>query len=53
MSWVPLIGDALTIVSGLMRAPFWLAMTIIFLAKGARYVLVAVATVYGIHFLGL
>jgi membrane protein YqaA with SNARE-associated domain len=53
MSWVPLIGDALTIVSGLMRAPFWLAMIIIALAKGTRYVLVAVATVYGIQFFGL
>jgi membrane protein YqaA with SNARE-associated domain len=52
-SWVPLIGDALTIVSGIMKAPFWLSMIIIAFAKGTRYVLVAVATVYGIHFFGL
>ena len=37
MSWAPIIGDPLTVVAGLMRTPFWLFVTIVALAKTARY----------------
>ncbi len=43
MSWVPLLGDPLTLVAGLMRAPLWLVVPIVAFAKGARYVAVATA----------
>jgi membrane protein YqaA with SNARE-associated domain len=40
MSWVPLIGDPLTIVAGVMRAPLFLVIVLVALAKFARYVAV-------------
>jgi membrane protein YqaA with SNARE-associated domain len=43
LSWVPLIGDALTIVSGVMRCNVFLVALIVFIAKGARYIVVATA----------
>ncbi|GAA6131260.1 YqaA family protein [Halopseudomonas sabulinigri] len=44
MSWAPFIGDPLTIVAGLMREPLWRFTLIVTLAKGARYLLLAAAT---------
>jgi membrane protein YqaA with SNARE-associated domain len=41
MSWVPLIGDALTVVAGVMRAPLLLVMLLVSVAKFARYLAVA------------
>lgn len=43
MSWVPLLGDPLTLVAGLMRSPLWLVVPIVAIAKGARYIAVASA----------
>jgi membrane protein YqaA with SNARE-associated domain len=40
MSWVPLIGDALTVVAGVMRAPLLLVMVLVSIAKLARYIVV-------------
>jgi membrane protein YqaA with SNARE-associated domain len=40
MSWVPLIGDALTVVAGVMRAPLLLVVILVSIAKLARYVAV-------------
>ncbi len=37
LSWLPLVGDPLTFVAGLMRAPFWLVTLLSGLGKGARY----------------
>jgi membrane protein YqaA with SNARE-associated domain len=36
-SWVPVIGDPLTLVAGVLREPFWRFMLIATLAKGGRY----------------
>lgn len=36
-SWVPIIGDPLIVVAGLMREPLWSFLMIVILAKGARY----------------
>lgn len=42
-SWVPVIGDPLTIVAGLLRVPFWHFVGIVAVAKTARYVAVIAA----------
>ena len=42
MSWVPIIGDPLTVVAGIMREPLPSFLLIVGIAKTARYVIVAV-----------
>ncbi|SHF29343.1 membrane protein YqaA, SNARE-associated domain [Modicisalibacter ilicicola DSM 19980] len=37
LSWAPLVGDALTVVAGVLRLAWWRAVLWIVLAKGARY----------------
>lgn len=37
LSWAPLIGDALTVLAGVMRLHWWRAVVWIVVAKGARY----------------
>jgi membrane protein YqaA with SNARE-associated domain len=44
LSWVPIIGDPLTVVAGIMREPFWSFLLIVTLAKTARYLLLAAVT---------
>lgn len=44
LSWVPIIGDPLTVVAGVMREPFWSFLLIVILAKGARYLVLASLT---------
>lgn len=41
LSWVPVIGDPLTFAAGVLRTPLPLFLTLVTLAKGARYVVVA------------
>ncbi len=36
-SWVPVIGDPLTVVAGLLRVPFPVFLAIVAIAKTARY----------------
>lgn len=40
-SWVPVIGDPLTLVAGVLREPFWRFVLIVTLAKGGRYLVLA------------
>lgn len=40
LSWLPLIGDPLTVIAGVLRLPWWRAALWIVLAKGGRYALV-------------
>ena len=40
LSWVPVIGDPLTIVAGLMREPLPVFLVLVALAKTARYLAV-------------
>lgn len=42
LSWVPVIGDPLTVVAGVMREPFWSFLAIVLVAKAARYIAIAV-----------
>jgi membrane protein YqaA with SNARE-associated domain len=44
LSWVPIIGDPLTLVAGVMREPLGRFLMIVTLAKGARYGMLALAT---------
>jgi membrane protein YqaA with SNARE-associated domain len=40
MAWLPVGGDALTFIAGLMRAPFWLFFGLTAAGKDGRYVVV-------------
>lgn len=43
-SWVPIIGDPLTLAAGILREPLWRFILIVTLAKGGRYlVLILIA----------
>jgi membrane protein YqaA with SNARE-associated domain len=44
LSWMPLIGDPLTLVAGVMREPLWRFLLIVTLAKAARYAVLAAIT---------
>jgi membrane protein YqaA with SNARE-associated domain len=46
LSWVPIIGDPLTLVAGVMREPFWRFLLLVTVAKGARYGVLAAATLH-------
>ena len=39
LSWMPIIGDPLTFVAGVLRYDFWRFVLIVFFAKGVRYAL--------------
>jgi membrane protein YqaA with SNARE-associated domain len=41
LSWMPVIGDPLTVIAGIARTPLALFTAIVFLAKGARYLILA------------
>jgi membrane protein YqaA with SNARE-associated domain len=44
LSWVPVIGDPLTLVAGVMREPLGRFLLIVTFAKGARYAVLALIT---------
>ena len=44
MAWLPVGGDALTFIAGLMRVRFWLFLALTAVGKGARY-LILVGTI--------
>jgi membrane protein YqaA with SNARE-associated domain len=48
MAWLPVGGDALTFIAGLMRAPFWLFFVLTGVGKGARYAVVLVLYAAGV-----
>lgn len=37
LSWVPVIGDPLTVVAGVLREPFWSFLLLVAIAKIGRY----------------
>jgi membrane protein YqaA with SNARE-associated domain len=41
MSWVPIIGDPLTLVAGVLREPLSVFIALVAIAKTARYLIVA------------
>ncbi|MNF42763.1 Inner membrane protein YqaA [compost metagenome] len=44
LSWLPIIGDPLTLVAGVMRERCWVFLLIVGLAKTARYSMLAALT---------
>lgn len=40
LSWAPL-GDAVTVIAGIMRTPLWLFLTLVAIAKTGRYIALA------------
>ena len=40
LSWVPFIGDPITIVAGVLREPLWSFFTLVLIAKCSRYLFV-------------
>lgn len=44
LSWVPVVGDPLTVVAGALREPLWSFVAIVAVAKVTRYLIVAGAT---------
>lgn len=40
LSWVPLIGDPITVMAGVMREKLWVFLTLVTVAKGGRYIVV-------------
>lgn len=44
LSWLPVIGDPLTLVAGLMRESPWVFLLLVTLAKAGRYLAVAALT---------
>ena len=44
LSWVPFIGDTLTVAAGVLREPIWSFIALVALAKTARYVVIAAIT---------
>ncbi|MEQ8805436.1 MAG: YqaA family protein [Alphaproteobacteria bacterium] len=44
LSWMPFIGDPLTLAAGVLREPFWSFLAIVSLAKTARYLILTAIT---------
>ncbi|MFV0493198.1 MAG: YqaA family protein [Pseudorhodobacter sp.] len=42
LSWAPL-GDAVTVVAGILRVPFWIFLSLVALAKTGRYTVLMLA----------
>lgn len=49
LSWMPIIGDPLTLIAGILREPFWRFMLLVTLAKSGRYLVVAMITLGWMH----
>lgn len=43
LSWVPIIGDPLTLIAGTLKEPLWSFLSLVSIAKLTRYVAVAAA----------
>lgn len=44
LSWVPVIGDPLTVVAGVLRTPFLTFLLLVAIAKAGRYAVLAAVT---------
>jgi membrane protein YqaA with SNARE-associated domain len=44
LSWMPIIGDPLTLIAGVLREPFWRFTLLVCIAKAGRYTVLAYAT---------
>lgn len=46
LSWMPIGGDALTVVAGVLREPFWSFLALVAIAKIGRYLAVFALTTW-------
>ncbi|MGV3550287.1 YqaA family protein [Rhizobium sp.] len=46
MSWVPVVGDPLTVVAGVMKEPLWFFLLLVTVAKFTRYAVIAAITLH-------
>jgi membrane protein YqaA with SNARE-associated domain len=44
LSWLPVMGDPITVAAGILREPLWSFLLIVALAKTARYAVLAAVT---------
>ncbi|NRP74684.1 Inner membrane protein YqaA [Ensifer psoraleae] len=44
LSWMPLFGDALTVLAGVLREPLWSFLLLVTVAKAGRYLVLTAAT---------
>ena len=44
-SWLPIVGDPITVVAGALRESFWPFVALVTLAKGGRYIVLTAMTV--------
>jgi len=44
LSWVPVVGDPITVAAGLLREPFFSFLILVGIAKTVRYLIVALIT---------
>jgi membrane protein YqaA with SNARE-associated domain len=44
LSWLPIVGDPLTLVAGVMREPCWRFLLVVGIAKSGRYLVLAAIT---------
>jgi membrane protein YqaA with SNARE-associated domain len=47
LSWLPVIGDPITLAAGVLKARFWPFLLLVLLGKAARYGIIAWATLHG------
>lgn len=43
LSWMPVVGDPITVAAGVMREPFWRFLLLVGLAKTGRYLVLMLA----------
>ena len=41
LSWVPFIGDPITVIAGVLREPIWSFILLVTIAKSGRYIVIA------------
>lgn len=46
LSWLPIVGDPLTLIAGVLREPFWRFTLLVTIAKTGRYAILAYVTLY-------
>ncbi len=46
LSWLPIVGDPLTLIAGVMREPLWRFLLLVTVAKAGRYLALAAVVLY-------
>ncbi len=44
LSWMPIIGDPITFVAGVLKEPLWSFLILVTIAKGLRYIFIVAVT---------